>query len=195
MSDYLSAYLRSARGETGINSVSCGAACFQIKNPAGGDGAWCYQRMRMLEIFFSGFCHFCYSPSSPSEPICTAMASSWQIDYVNEACGEQRGPRRTVNGARDTLSHHAGYIGWVESRTLWRRQTKVWCSTWGRACITVSSRARIPTAILSSFSTERRGETAYYIYMKRLFQTYKYKRNTLSNTLFYQCTYCTSVLI
>lgn len=129
--------------------------------------------------------NFCYSPSSPSEPICTAMASSWQIDYVNEVCGEQRGPRRTANGARDTLSHHAGYTGWVESRTLWRRQTTFWCSTWGRACITVSSRARIPTAILSSFSTERRGETAYCIYTKRLFQTYKYKSNTISNTLFF----------
>lgn len=121
----MSDYLKSAKGETGINSVSCGAACFQMKNPAGGDGAWCYKRMCMLEISFSGFCHFCYSPSSPSEPICTAVASSWQIDYVNEACGVQRGPRRTANGARDTLSHHPGYTGWVESRTLWRRQTKV----------------------------------------------------------------------
>lgn len=177
--------MRSAKGETGINSVSCGEACFQIKNPAGDDGAWCFQRMRILEIFFSGFCHFCYSPSSPSKPIYTAVASPWQIDYVNEACGEQRGPKWTANGAQDTLSCCAGYTGWVESRTLWRSQTKVWCSTWGRACITVSSRDRIPTAILSSFSTERRGGTAHCIYMKSLFQTFKYKRNTISITLFF----------
>lgn len=97
----MSDYLKSAKGETGINSVSCGAACFQMKNPAGGDGAWCYKRMCMLEISFSGFCHFCYSPSSPSEPICTAVASSWQIDYVNEDCRERRGPRRTGNWARE----------------------------------------------------------------------------------------------
>lgn len=108
----------------GINSVSCGAACFQIKKPAGGGEAWCYQRMYMQEIFFSGFC---YSPSSPSEPICTAVASSWQIDYVNEACGERRGHRRTGSGDRE-LSRSAGFMGYEWRVELYEAERQKFCA-------------------------------------------------------------------
>lgn len=160
MSDYLSAYLRSAKGETRINSVSCGAACSQIKNPAGGDGAWCYQRMHMLHgdflLWLLSFLLFSKQPIRANLHCCGLFMADWVCKW---GLWRTEGPQKNRERGPGMLSPCK--IHRLSGEQNFMKETKVLCGTWGKAWITVSSSARIPTAILSSFSTERRGETAY----------------------------------
>lgn len=118
----------------------------------------------MLESFFSGFCHFCYSPSSPSEPICTAVASSWQIDYVNEACGEWRGHRRTGNGDRE-LSRSAGYMGYEWREKLYEGDRQKFCAV-PEAGPGSQCQAELAFPRPSLVASTLKGEESQLIYMK-----------------------------
>lgn len=115
-------------------------------------------------MFFSGFCHFCYSPSSPSEPICTAVASSWQIDYVNEACGEWTGHRRTGNGDRE-LSRSAGYMGYEWREELYEGDRQKFCAV-PEAGPGSQCQAELAFPRPSLIASALKGEESPLIYMK-----------------------------
>lgn len=115
------------------------------------------EHAELLSFFFSPFASCCISYLAIGPYVASLLHWLWKWSQQKKKQGLQKLSLEKMND-----------LTWAQMKNTQRSG----CLTWGRAWITVSSRARIPTAIFKSFNTSKKQKSL----MRTDFCTFRIKR-------------------